>query len=412
MVDAHQDVMARIACGEGMPDFYAREVTQDSQCYGDWSQDIYKDVNLLYGECRDMASYGYERDEQGWPLIKECNREPFFKYYTTVESLSIFDALYTNRLGLQDSFVNYWSALIAKFSSNPYIIGFDPINEPFPSDFIREPSILEPGVFDREKLAPLYERINEAMRRVSRHQIMYFETAEYPDWTPGHVRPAGFLTPPGGEVGSLNHVLNDHSYCCQLGPDICSTGEPAADKAVECENWHRDRIMTRAEDAKKLQIPLMITEFGACYDSEVCAREIRQVADYSDKALSIGWAYWQFKYYQDLTTTAGTGSQGFYNQDGSLQQHKLKALTRTYLQRIQGDLLQTSFNSESSHFEAIIKLDPEVSAPTVLFASREFWYPNGFRVHVSSVKTSKPVNYFIRETEVDNVFELEIDSKE
>jgi hypothetical protein len=24
MVDAHQDVMARIACGEGIPDFYAK----------------------------------------------------------------------------------------------------------------------------------------------------------------------------------------------------------------------------------------------------------------------------------------------------------------------------------------------------------------------------------------------------
>ena len=27
MVDAHQDVMARITCGEGIPDFYAKKVT-------------------------------------------------------------------------------------------------------------------------------------------------------------------------------------------------------------------------------------------------------------------------------------------------------------------------------------------------------------------------------------------------
>jgi hypothetical protein len=27
MIDAHQDVMARMICGEGIPDFYAREVT-------------------------------------------------------------------------------------------------------------------------------------------------------------------------------------------------------------------------------------------------------------------------------------------------------------------------------------------------------------------------------------------------
>lgn len=45
----------------------------------------------------------------------------------------------------------------------------------------------------------------------------------------------------------------------------------------------------------------------------------------------VGWAYWEFKKYADLTTSAGTGSEGFYNADGSLQTSKVKALTRTYL---------------------------------------------------------------------------------
>jgi hypothetical protein len=53
---------------------------------------------------------------------------------------------------------------------------------------------------------------------------------------------------------------------------------------------------------------LIVSEFGACFDSEECVREITQVADLCDQANAIGWAYWQFKYYKDLTTTAGTGS--------------------------------------------------------------------------------------------------------
>ena len=61
----------------------------------------------------------------------------------------------------------------------------------------------------------------------------------------------------------------------------------------------------------------MITEFGACLTEEACSQEINLVGDVSDDYL-VGWAYWQFKYYQDLTTTAGTGSEGFYNFDGSL----------------------------------------------------------------------------------------------
>jgi hypothetical protein len=33
-------------------------------------------------------------------------------------------------------------------AKNKYVVGFDPINEPFPSDFIDNPDLLKPGVFD------------------------------------------------------------------------------------------------------------------------------------------------------------------------------------------------------------------------------------------------------------------------
>jgi len=63
------------------------------------------------------------------------------------------------------------------------------------------------------------------------------------------------------------------------------------------------------------------------------------VCDVADEYL-VGWAYWQFKYYADLTTSAseGNGSEGFYNNDGTLQDWKVKALARSYLQFTQGVL--------------------------------------------------------------------------
>jgi hypothetical protein len=47
----------------------------------------------------------------------------------------------------------------------------------------------------------------------------------------------------------------------------------------------------RADEAKKLKIPLMISEFGACYNTKVCEEEITQVVEESDKRLT-HWAYW------------------------------------------------------------------------------------------------------------------------
>ena len=60
-----------------------------------------------------------------------------------------------------------------------------------------------------------------------------------------------------------------------------------------------------------------------------------------DKELG-GWAYWQYKQYHDLTTTVnlGTGNQGFFNEDGSRQEWKVKALSRTYMQATAGTLLE------------------------------------------------------------------------
>mmetsp|Transcript_37008 Transcript_37008/g.56746 ORF Transcript_37008/g.56746 Transcript_37008/m.56746 type:complete len:203 (+) Transcript_37008:212-820(+) len=159
MIDAHQDVMARITCGEGIPDFYAKEAAEGAECHGDWSNPEFADVVKLYGECKTMDSYNYEKDENDWPLISECNKQSFPVYYTSAESLAIFDALYENKNGLADKFVDFWGELTKKFFNNPYVIGYDPINEPFPSDFISNPSLLQPGVFDQDKLAPLYARI-------------------------------------------------------------------------------------------------------------------------------------------------------------------------------------------------------------------------------------------------------------
>jgi hypothetical protein len=98
-----------------------------------------------------------------------------------------------------------------------------------------------------------------------------------------------------------------------------------------CNYFIEYKLMRMGQDAAKLKIPLLVSEFGACTDVDPCVTEITQVTENTDAVLG-SWAYWQFKTFHDLTTTAQTTSEGFYNQDGSLQEHKLKALTRTYVQ--------------------------------------------------------------------------------
>jgi len=258
--------------------------------------------------------------------------------------------------------------------------------------------MLWPGNYDKKELTPLYERIFAKYKKADDRNIMMFEPGQFPDILPavgliantGIVNNVGFTTPPGGEIGSSKHVLNDHHYCCQLSPSICAeNGEPQKGTEEVCYEWAKKRIGVRNEDAKALGIPFILSEFGACMDSDDCAREITQVADISDDNLN-GWAYWQFKTYKDLTTSAGDRSEGFYNLDGSIEVMKVKALARTYVQSAQGKIENMKFNSTTAEFTTEIKIDTSINAPTEIHAlignSSVAWYPNGVDVHFQTPK--------------------------
>lgn len=71
--------------------------------------------------------------------------------------------------------------------------------------------------------------------------------------------PVGFEKPPGGEIGSTNHILNDHIYCL-----------PEQLTAVVCGFYQEAKFEMRTQDAKRLGIPWIVSEFGACWDNESC----------------------------------------------------------------------------------------------------------------------------------------------
>jgi hypothetical protein len=74
----------------------------------------------------------------------------------------------------------------------------------------------------------------------------------------------------------------------------------------------------------------MLSEFGACMNTDNCVREITQVTDIAERDL-FSWAYWQFKTFKDLTTTAGEGSEGFYDPDGTFHTDKVRVISRPYV---------------------------------------------------------------------------------
>lgn len=55
----------------------------------------------------------------------------------------------------------------------------------------------------------------------------------------------------------------------------------------------------RMHEAERYNAPLIISEFGACYDTDACIREITQVMDHCEENICAGWAYNQFKEFDE-----------------------------------------------------------------------------------------------------------------
>jgi len=91
------------------------------------------------------------------------------------------------------------------------------------------------------------------------------------------------------------------------------------------------------------------------------------------------WAYWQLKKYQDFTTM--NDAESLYWPNGTLEETKLKTLSRTYAQAIAGLPLRMSFDPITAVFE--LRYNATVSeAPTEVYLNEVLHYPQGFAIDV------------------------------
>ena len=61
------------------------------------------------------------------------------------------------------------------------MVGFDPINEPYPGNYFQDTTLLEPGAFDLKELQPLYEKLHAVFQKNSADSISWFEPNTFLD---------------------------------------------------------------------------------------------------------------------------------------------------------------------------------------------------------------------------------------
>jgi endoglycosylceramidase len=373
IIDAHQDMFSRLFCGEGVPIFYAKKINVDTKCDTNLIAIFFKFINV----CLPLSKYNWEYEENGIPKIDFC-RKNFLKYHQSPELTTAYHAFYENENGIQDKFIDFWRVVANEFKKNPYIIGLDYWNEPWPGNLFMSTYPLIPGYVDNYILAPFYRRLDEAVREFDHEFISLYEPVPFPDTLPffGGISVGSFKEIPLNKTPRKYQALNMHSYCCMAKADACETGEPLLEDSLTlCADFHKRKLKKNKETANNLGVPLIITEFGACSNTQACFNEITSFANAADENL-LSWAYWMYKPFNDHTTSARQDEEGIFRGDGTLDPFKEKALTRTYIQAYQGVPFLSKFDTDTGFYYTGFKFNSEISEPSKLYMNRNLFYKN------------------------------------
>ena len=342
LLDAHQDVLSRKFCGEGLPDWAI--LSTDS-----FPKPVISDI---------------QRDEFGYPVISECLKMVFAKYYFSYDVGKAFEDLYTNVDNLADSFGNFWKTVASQFKDESNVLGYEILNEPSFADVYKNWwEIIDFGYGDSHFLQPFYKKLHEYIREVDDESLIFFENIVF-------AMTVGFTEGPGGEEYNDRQVYSYHVYCGFTPVNVFMK--------YGCQGIDWFQAHQKLSKAKELGFGTFLTEFGALYNTE---REIEEIANVARKAENQfqSWAYWQFKNFQDITTSSVGSQETFYLEDGSLQENKVKALVVTYMYALCGVPISNDFNRDTGVY-SIEFLPGKCAKNSEIYISEDYYYKQtGFK---------------------------------
>ncbi len=357
LLDMHQDVYSQAFAGEGAP---------------------------AWAVCTD-----------GQPVVLAAGR--WSKNYADTTLHTAMTHFWTNDVvgNLQGQFDRAWGFVAHRFAHNPWVVGYDPFNEPFepnlsPAQSVQFATQLEcfytgrrhPGAL-KQGGAPVTcpagdpaEGVVPTIEAADHQHLVFIEPDIYgiPHGAPAMLGPMPFP----------RLVFNFHVYCGARSP---VTGDPTT--LVACVNQEL-QSMSRLEQERALLSspeqpggpPAFMSEFGASQDPAL----IQQLTSAADQ-YALGWAYWAWKYYDDPT---GSSNEGLVEPSGHLAP-TAPVLSATYAQAVAGTPVSVSWTPLSGAYTLVYAPNPAVAAPTVLFVGQASIGRAGYCTTVrGGTVTSKP----------------------
>jgi endoglycosylceramidase len=260
-------------------------------------------------------------------------------YYTSEAVQRALDHFWGNSpgpdgVGLQDHYARVWRRVAERFKDEPAVLGYDLMNEPFPgvdalrthrAAMTRLAELLHPRLgttpeqlfalmgtpagrkqvtewlgdmdlfrgmldagalimqdFERGRLLPLYTRVRHAIRQVDSRHIIFLEPA-----MSANLGIPSAITPLVDEDGRRDpqQAYAPHGYDMVTDTEMLGLSS----------NRRIELIFRRhAETAKRLDMPMLVGEWGAYYENPAAAPAARFVVRQFD-ALGCGDIYWAYR---------------------------------------------------------------------------------------------------------------------
>ena len=290
---------------------------------------------------------------------------------------------------LQGQYDLVWSDVARAFRGNPWVLGYDPFNEPFSTSLVRfggehfdaqlecfytgTAHVGSPSHGAPPLRCPVHDPADGVIPRILASDPTHLIFDE-----PDNYASRGFPTYLG-PMDLPDLVYNVHVYCGARSP---VTGNPTDLDACAGQEVHS--LGVRAADRPALASAAQpggpawfVTEFGATSNPGLLSFVTAEM-----NAEQVGWAYWAWKYYDDPT---GSADEALVMSNGHLRSTAI-VLSQTYPEAVAGTPLSFAFSPVTAVFRLAYVPDHRVGAPTVIFVPTQLHYPRGYCARVSGAR--------------------------
>ncbi len=233
----------------------------------------------------DMAPF--ELKEEGFALldraVERCARQGIYTIFD-LHALPGFQnqhwhsdnpthwAFFWTHKHFQDRVVNLWEALARRYRDNPWVAGYNPVNEP--------------GDAGGQAIGPFYRRLYDAVRAIDEHHILFLEGNRYSTEFDVFEEPWP------------NTVYSAHDYAL---PGFVDGGDYPGESRGEYVDREvlEQTFLARTEYMRSTGTPIWIGEFGPVYTGDEARDEMRYqvLADQLEiyRRHGAGWSLWTYK---------------------------------------------------------------------------------------------------------------------